>query len=1275
MRFIANGPSIPDELLLARDQGRVVFFCGAGVSRAKAKLPNFFELAAEVTKTLGVQEDDPAMKLIAASKEIGKATGIEGLISADRIFGLLERDFLQRDIYEAVAKALTPKKGADASAHQTLLRLATTREGLVRLVTTNFDRLFDQGKVGVRTFSPPNLPDPSRATELNGVVYLHGQMTPDGTGAEGEGFILSSSEFGRAYLSDGWATSFVREILRKYFVVFVGYSADDPPVQYLLEALSRSNGMMDGVYAFQAGDENYANSKWEYKGVAAIPYDETNDHSALWDTLESWATRADDPEQWMNGVVDRARQGPQALEPFERGQVAHLVSTLEGVRKFSEGDKLPPATWLCVFDAQRRFAKPGKLGRWDQEGKYVDPFDLYSLDSDPVPEKIDPEVYYASRSVPEEVWDAFALTKLDRAGLRAENTSGLKGIWSRESPRLPARLDQLGNWIAQVSSQPEAFWWAVRQFGVHPSIQRKIEWHLERKNTETNPAIRKAWMYLLEYWDQYRDEHSQSWFELARTISEDGWSEPIVRKFSLLSRPYLTVKENYWGDPIPDFDHESGLQDLVNLDVKYPDLPRNIKIPNEALERIILVLRRNLEVALELETEIGGFGLRHISPIVPDADTEKESFSRTHGLSSWVLYFISQFERLMAYDLDLAKSDFQKWPCDDQTIFARLRIWAIGQVDLVQPDQLGSMIAKFPDRVFWDSHHSRDLLLALSSRWNELLETDREEIEQRILKGPYRFNDEDDERYEERKAWSSLSRLNWLSEQGHSLQLDIEKINRELREKSPEWQPEYAKRAADSIGSRGGWVTTETDYSALLNEPLSTTLAKAEELSGRQGRVLVEHKPFAGLSQERPVRAFAALRLEAKKGEFPEWAWRAFLNPDTRENDQLRFTGLIAEQISRYPNDAIIGILWPVTEWLAKSAKTLASKYPVVFSRLISQQIGVLALDTEESKAAIERQSKDVDWTMEAINSPTGRVAEALMDDPRKEGIPNGDGLPVEWLKQVEALLELPGDLRRHAIVFFSYNLSWFFAVDPIWTSANLLSILTGSSQYDKEALWAGFLWGGKATGFEFFQTLKPHMLELAKSSNLERLGHTEAVAGLLLSAWALTQEETGEKWVSDSELHDVLVNSSDDMRSQVLWLGERWSQEKREIWLPLLLELLRTVWPRQIAAKSGLVSARLCDIAFSDEERFPELVVAILPLVARIDRDHLVLPNLRRSRDSIVDRYPHDTLSLLHIVLPVNVAAWPYGIESVLARIGEADATLNSDERLIELKRRWDSR
>ena len=93
MRFFENGPAIPDELLHARDEGRVVFFCGAGVSRAKAKLPDFFGLAEKVMKTLGVQADSSARKLLEEARNIEAQTGVAGVIAADRIFGLLERDF------------------------------------------------------------------------------------------------------------------------------------------------------------------------------------------------------------------------------------------------------------------------------------------------------------------------------------------------------------------------------------------------------------------------------------------------------------------------------------------------------------------------------------------------------------------------------------------------------------------------------------------------------------------------------------------------------------------------------------------------------------------------------------------------------------------------------------------------------------------------------------------------------------------------------------------------------------------------------------------------------------------------------------------------------------------------------------------------------------------------------------------------------------------------------------------------------------------------------
>ena len=51
---------------------------------------------------------------------------------------------------------------------------------------------------------------------------------------------------------------------------------------------------------------------------------------------------------------------------------------------------------------------------------------------------------------------------------------------------------------------------------------------------------------------------------------------------------------------------------LIHLEVAYLDRIEEINIPDEWVAPIVVVLRKNLETALELETEIGGFGLRSL---------------------------------------------------------------------------------------------------------------------------------------------------------------------------------------------------------------------------------------------------------------------------------------------------------------------------------------------------------------------------------------------------------------------------------------------------------------------------------------------------------------------------------------------------------------------------------------------------------------------------------------------------------------------------------------
>jgi hypothetical protein len=249
--------------------------------------------------------------------------------------------------------------------------------------------------------------------------------------------VLQQAEFGRAYLSERWATDFIRTILERYIVVFVGYAADDPPMQYLLEALTRTTGSLSGVYAFQSGSKEDAEARWMQKGVIPIAYDAKSNHDGLWKTLDAWAVRARNPDEWYERLIDLAKDGPETLVPYQRGQVAHVVSTLEGARRFSRASRAPSATWLCSFDPHIRFARSSRHRADMAEALYFDPFDAYGLDSDPVPRKLDPDNVYEKREVPSGVWDCFVPTRQDRQNLRDDQFAALRvcpetSIWIAE---------------------------------------------------------------------------------------------------------------------------------------------------------------------------------------------------------------------------------------------------------------------------------------------------------------------------------------------------------------------------------------------------------------------------------------------------------------------------------------------------------------------------------------------------------------------------------------------------------------------------------------------------------------------------------------------------------------------------------------------------------------------------------------------------------------------------------------------------------------------------
>jgi hypothetical protein len=654
-------------------------------------------------------------------------------------------------------------------------------------------------------------------------------------------------------------------------------------------------------------------------------------------------------------------------------------------------------------------------------------------------------------------------------------------------------------------------------------------------------------------------------------------------------------------------------------------------------------------------------------------------YSRTHGLSGSIISFSSLFERLIAFNITSAKREFKAWPINDDYIFSHLSIWAASWSELVSPEAFGHFISELSDLAFWDGYHQRDLLSVLAKRWNSLDEQTRKDIENRLLQGRTKWDGENDVEFQEHKAWTAANRLLWLANNGCKFTFDLDVEIRKLQNIATEWKPEYAAKAANSREGRGGFVKIETEHSALLNEPVSNILKKAHDLSGRADDFLVEKNPFAGLCAERPVRAFSALAFVAKRNEYPEWASRTFLNSDVRKNDKPRLSALIAERILRYPDEIVANFVRAVSDWLLNISHNLSSSFPETFDKIILKLINVLRLQLPGSTTSIVRGNKEIDWTMEALNSPVGNLAQALFKDPRTNGLDVGGGYPVSWLKYVNELLSLHGDLRRHALVIFAYSLNWFYVIDPIWTETNIISVLEKDDAFDKSAIWSGFFWHAEIPNQKLYIRLKPHLLLLAKQSILQGRKYSPILAGFILAGWGSKHEDTGKRLISNDEMREVLLSVDDDFRMKIIWQAERWSErdinEAEKKWSEMIPELLRDVWPRQKSAKTPKISTALCNLAFSNTEHFKEISEVILPLLSTTERDHLMLYNLTKPENKIVDLYPKQTLAILYAVLPDNVTAWPYGIETILCRIGEADVNLRSDERLLELKRKWDSR
>lgn len=353
MQFVSQGPDIPDQLWQDHEDGKVVFFCGAGISRP-AGLPVFSELPSIIRAHVGDR------------KSAGESN-LEDEHRWDCALNYLEKKlgdpYVMRN---ALTEVLTPKFAGEAAirTHKSLLRLANARGDDVgcHLVTTNFDRLFEQAKesegLSIKSYIAPFLPIP-KPHSWNGVVYLHGLIRANVTGEDLSDLVVTSGDFGRAYLSERWASRFVSEMLRNYTVCFVGYSLNDPVMRYLVDAVDADYGRDGGkarAYIFVSDDSEslkVAESLHRNESLVQIRYSHLKNHFALHETLSSWA---DSYRRGVRGKIAPIESCAMATpvaggDDGTKGRLLWALSDTSGIaaKHFALMQPVPPVEWLDVI--------------------------------------------------------------------------------------------------------------------------------------------------------------------------------------------------------------------------------------------------------------------------------------------------------------------------------------------------------------------------------------------------------------------------------------------------------------------------------------------------------------------------------------------------------------------------------------------------------------------------------------------------------------------------------------------------------------------------------------------------------------------------------------------------------------------------------------------------------------------------------------------------------------------------------------------------------------
>lgn len=1257
MQFIANGPDIPDELLHAHEEGRLVFFCGAGISYP-AGLPGFKDLAEELMRLAGEPPNADEENLI-KQEQVDHALGLyEKRLQGGRLAA-------RRWLSEALKPDLARPRAI--TTHLALLALAKSRQGAIKLVTTNFDRLFEVAAERHRLPSFTIYPDPPARARWEGLVHLHGRMPEAPSSSDLDRLVLSDADFGQAYLTQGWAARFVARLFHDYVLCFVGYRINDPIIRYMTAAQT-----LDGkaqMYAFASVDGSNiepVEREWKAKHVTPIAYSSAHNHRALHKTIQVWASIYRDGAAGKVRLVTRyAHRSPSETKPGNDfvGRLLWALSDPSGLpaRRFAELNPVPPLDWLFDGFAADRYGHADLVRFGVPPRDSVDPKLSFSLIHRPAPYPLAPWMRLVAGGLTDTQWDD-VMFQLARWLLRHLN-----------DPRLVL-------WIAERSGQLHEQWiWQIEhRFDELTRLERDgktseledIRTHAP--NAIPGPLMRTLWRLLLSG----RVESSRrkpDLYRWLRKLKREGLTATLRLELRELLSPKIRLSKPFrWGEEVEITDQPTRLRQLVDWELvlsadhvhsTLQDLDNSqwrSALP-VLLEDLQLLLRDALDLLHELgeadeRSDRSHWDLPSISP-----------HWQNRGFRDWVsLIELLRDAWLAVRSIDAARATriATAWFELPYPTFKRLALFAASQDGCIAPGQWVEWL--IADRAWWlwAVETKREVLRLLVLQGSRLTPASQARLELTILAGPpremYRDDLEPNEWHNlvERRIWLRLAKL---SSSGLDLGATSAARLAELSRLHPQWQLK-----ANESDEFSHWMSGTGDPDFDENREVNIAPRKRHELVHWLVKSRSEQSPFyedtwRDVCRKHLLNSLWALRDLAHNNIWPTERWREALQVWSEERIVSRSWRYASPVVKTMPDEEMQKLAHDLTRWLRAVSKSNIRNEDTLLQ--LCQRVLNLSLDEDTGIRRDDGKALN-EPVMAAINHPIGHVTEALIKLWFKREPNDGDGLPADIRHLFTQLCNVEIPRFRHGRVLLASQVIALFRVDRQWTEQYLLPRFDWTADsLEAKAAWEGFLLSPRLYR-PLLLALKPQLLDTARHyNNLSE--HTERFADFLTYA-ALEQMEgyTTEEWrTAIAALPQEGLQKSAQALAQAL---ENAAEQREEYWKNRVQPFWHNIWPKSRELATANIAESLARLCIAAGSEFPTALTELQYWLCPIEDPLYVIHRLHES--GLCGRFPKHALQLLAAIVTDQSWSAPE-LGQCLDHIEKADAHLTQDPSYQHLR------